>query len=360
MLDERLSSLKQRHEELTHLLSQPEILQDSSKYRKLTQEHSDLEEIVSTSSQLTNLRLQIRDNEALVSDPSEEKDLQELALEELSQQQEEQKFLEASLQRLLLPKDPNDQRNVILEIRAGTGGDEAALFARDLFRMYGKYAESLGWQIKILSEHENDLGGFKEITASVEGSGVFASLKFEAGVHRVQRVPKTETQGRIHTSAATVAIMPDVEELEVEINSSDLRIDVFRSSGPGGQSVNTTDSAVRITHLPSGIVVSCQNEKSQLKNKNQALKVLRARLYEAEQEARLQESSAQRKSMVGSGDRSERIRTYNFPQNRITDHRINLTLYKLAEVMLGKLEFLIEPLRQQNQIEQLKNQGVET
>ena len=357
MLDEKLSSLKQRYEELTHLLSQQEILQDSSKYRKLSLEHSDLEETVSTYSKLINLCTQIRDNEALIGDPNEEI---ELALEELSQQQENQKLLKESLQRLLLPKDPNDQRNVILEIRAGTGGDEAALFARDLFRMYGKYAENFGWRIQVLSEHENDLGGFKEITASVEGSGVFANLKFEAGVHRVQRVPRTETQGRIHTSAATVAIMPDMEELEVEINPSDLRIDVFRSSGPGGQSVNTTDSAVRITHLPSGIVVSCQNEKSQLKNKNQALKVLRARLYEAEQETRQQESSAQRKSMVGSGDRSERIRTYNFPQNRITDHRINLTLYKLEDVMLGKLEFLTEPLRQQNQIEQLKLQGVET
>ena len=358
MLDEKLSSLKQRYEELTHLLSQPETLQDSSKYRKLTLEHSDLEETVSTYSKLINLCIQIRDNEALVGDPNEEIELKELALEELSQQQEDQKLLEESLQRLLLPKDPNDQRNVILEIRAGTGGDEAALFARDLFRMYGKYAENFGWRIQVLSEHENDLGGFKEITASVEGSGVFANLKFEAGVHRVQRVPRTETQGRIHTSAATVAIMPDMEELEVEINPSDLRIDVFRSSGPGGQSVNTTDSAVRITHLPSGIVVSCQNEKSQLKNKNQALKVLRARLYEAGQEARQQESSAQRKSMVGSGDRSERIRTYNFPQNRITDHRINLTLYKLEEVMLGRLDFLTEPLRQRNHIEQLKKQGI--
>jgi peptide chain release factor 1 len=358
MLDEKLSALSQRHEELTHLLSQPEILQDSSLYRKLTLEHSELQDVVSTYSQLSDLLVQIKDNGTLVSDPKEDKELQELAQQELVQQLNEQKLLEQRLQRLLLPRDPNDQRNVILEIRAGTGGVEAALFARDLFRMYGKYAENLGWRVQILSEHENDLGGFKEITASVEGSEVFANLKFEAGVHRVQRIPRTETQGRIHTSAATVAIMPDVEEVEVEINPSDLRIDVFRASGPGGQSVNTTDSAVRIVHLPSAIVVSCQNEKSQLKNKNQALKVLRARLYEAEQEARQQETSAQRKSMVGSGDRSERIRTYNFPQNRITDHRINLTLYKLEEVMIGKLEFLTKPLRQQNQMEQLKNQGV--
>lgn len=359
MWEERLSALRQRHEELTHLLSQPETLLDSGRYQRLTREHSDLSEVVATYSSLVQLRQQREEHETLSADPTEDPELRDLARQELPNLRVELENTEQQLQRLLLPKDPNDKRDVILEIRAGTGGDEAALFARDLFRMYGRFAESQGWRTQVLSEHESDLGGFKEITLSIAGVDVYACLKFEAGVHRVQRVPKTETQGRIHTSAATVAVMPEVEEVEVDINPAELRIDVFRSSGPGGQSVNTTDSAVRITHLPTGIVVSCQNEKSQLKNKQQALKVLRARLYEAELEARQQETSAQRKSMVGSGDRSERIRTYNFPQGRITDHRINLTLYKLEEVLLGRLDLLADPLRQQNQIELLRLQGVD-
>ena len=262
--------------------------------------------------------------------------------------------MQKQIELLLLPKDPDDSRNIIIEIRAGTGGDEAALFARDLFQMYAHYAESQKWRLKLMNESKNDLGGFKEITFSIEGKEVYSRLKYEGGVHRVQRVPKTETQGRIHTSAATVAVLPEVEDVEVEINPGDLRIDVYRSSGPGGQSVNTTDSAVRITHIPSGLVVICQNEKSQLKNKSQALKVLRARLYEKKLEAQQSETAEIRRGMVGSGDRSERIRTYNFHQGRLTDHRINLTLYKLEDILLGNLELVIDPLLSYYQAELLK------
>ena len=262
--------------------------------------------------------------------------------------------MQKQIELLLLPKDPDDSRNIIIEIRAGTGGDEAALFARDLFQMYAHYSESQKWRLKLMNESKNDLGGFKEITFSIEGKEVYSRLKYEGGVHRVQRVPKTETQGRIHTSAATVAVLPEVEDVEVEINPGDLRIDVYRSSGPGGQSVNTTDSAVRITHIPSGLVVICQNEKSQLKNKSQALKVLRARLYEKELEAQQSETAEKRRGMVGSGDRSERIRTYNFPQGRLTDHRINLTLYKLEDILFGNLELVIDPLLSYYQAELLK------
>jgi peptide chain release factor 1 len=277
-----------------------------------------------------------------------------MAEEEISQLSQQLEELDKEIQLLLLPKDPDDSRNIIIEIRAGTGGDEAALFARDLFQMYAHYVEGQNWRLQLLNESKNDLGGFKEITFSIEGTDVFSRLKFEGGVHRVQRVPKTETQGRIHTSAATVAVLPEVQDVEIEINPGDLRIDVYRSSGPGGQSVNTTDSAVRITHIPSGLVVICQNEKSQLKNKAQALKVLRARLYEKEMEAQHSVTAEQRRGMVGSGDRSERIRTYNFPQGRLTDHRINLTLYKLEEILLGKLEQVIDPLLSHHQAELLK------
>jgi len=277
-----------------------------------------------------------------------------MAEQEIPQLTQQLNELEKQIQLLLIPKDPDDSRNIIIEIRAGTGGDEAALFARDLFQMYAHYAEDRKWRIQLLNESKNDLGGFKEITFSIEGKDVFSHLKFEGGVHRVQRVPKTETQGRIHTSAATVAVLPEVEDVEIELNPGDLRIDVYRSSGPGGQSVNTTDSAVRITHTPTGLVVICQNEKSQLKNKAQALKVLRARLYEKELEAQQSATAEKRRGMVGSGDRSERIRTYNFPQGRLTDHRINLTLYKLEDIMLGKLEQVIDPLLSHHQAELLK------
>jgi peptide chain release factor 1 len=277
-----------------------------------------------------------------------------MAEQEIPQLTQQLNELEKQIQLLLIPKDPDDSRNIIIEIRAGTGGDEAALFARDLFQMYAHYAEDRKWRIQLLNESKNDLGGFKEITFSIEGKDVFSHLKFEGGVHRVQRVPKTETQGRIHTSAATVAVLPEVEDVEIELNPGDLRIDVYRSSGPGGQSVNTTDSAVRITHTPTGLVVICQNEKSQLKNKAQALKVLRARLYEKELEAQQSATAEKRRGMVGSGDRSERIRTYNFPQGRLTDHRINLTLYKLEDIMLGKLEQVIDPLLSHHQAELLQ------
>ena len=300
------------------------------------------------------IQQQIEGNRELSEDKDEDPEIRKMAVQEIHELNIQIQKIQKQIEVLLLPKDPDDSRNIIIEIRAGTGGDEAALFARDLFQMYAHYSESQKWRLKLMNESRNDLGGFKEITFSIEGKEVYSRLKYEGGVHRVQRVPKTETQGRIHTSAATVAVLPEVEDVEVEINPGDLRIDVYRSSGPGGQSVNTTDSAVRVTHIPSGLVVICQNEKSQLKNKSQALKVLRARLYEKELEARQSETAEKRRGMVGSGDRSERIRTYNFPQGRLTDHRINLTLYKLEDILLGNLEQVIDPLLSHYQAELLK------
>ncbi|HKJ88633.1 MAG TPA: peptide chain release factor 1, partial [Gammaproteobacteria bacterium] len=280
-------------------------------------------------------------------------ELGEMARTELEDAEAKLEELEDRLQRLLLPKDPNDEKNVFLEIRAGAGGEEAALFAGDLLKMYTRYAEGQGWKTEIMSASESDRGGFKEVILQVRGRGAYSRLKYESGGHRVQRVPETETQGRIHTSACTVAVMPEAEEVEVNIDPNDLRIDIFRASGPGGQSVNTTDSAVRITHQPTGVVVTCQDEKSQHKNKDKAMKVLQARLYEAERQRANQERADQRRSLVGSGDRSERIRTYNFPQGRVTDHRINLTLYQLEQVLEGSLDLLIEPLITEDQAEQL-------
>jgi peptide chain release factor 1 len=330
------------------------VAQDQERFRKLSQEHSGLQEIVECYRRYLEIQQEMDDNRELADSKDEDPEIREMAEEEISQLSQQLEELDKEIQLLLLPKDPDDSRNIIIEIRAGTGGDEAALFARDLFQMYAHYVEGQNWRLQLLNESKNDLGGFKEITFSIEGTDVFSRLKFEGGVHRVQRVPKTETQGRIHTSAATVAVLPEVEAVEIEINPGDLRIDVYRSSGPGGQSVNTTDSAVRITHIPTGLVVICQNEKSQLKNKAQALKVLRARLYEKEMEAQHSVTAEQRRGMVGSGDRSERIRTYNFPQGRLTDHRINLTLYKLEEILLGKLEQVIDPLLSHHQAELLK------
>jgi peptide chain release factor 1 len=353
MLD-KLAEISKRFDKLTHELTQENVVQDQERYRKLSQEHSGMQDVVECYRSYLDIQQELEDNRELADAKDEDPEIREMAEQEILQLSRQLDELEKQIQFLLIPKDPDDSRNIIIEIRAGTGGDEAALFARDLFQMYAHYAESRKWRLKLLNESKNDLGGFKEITFSIEGKEVFSRLKFEGGVHRVQRVPKTETQGRIHTSAATVAVLPEVEDVEIEINPGDLRIDVYRSSGPGGQSVNTTDSAVRITHLPTGLVVICQNEKSQLKNKAQALKVLRARLYEKELEAQHSENAELRRGMVGSGDRSERIRTYNFPQGRLTDHRINLTLYKLEDIMLGKLEQVIDPLLSHHQAELLK------
>ena len=353
MLD-KLEEINSRFEKLTEELGQPEVVQDQNRYRTLTQEHAGLQEIVEAYQLYLKIQQQLEDNRELSEDKDEDPEIRKLAVQEIHELNLQMQKMQKQIELLLLPKDPDDSRNIIIEIRAGTGGDEAALFARDLFQMYAHYSESQKWRLKLMNESRNDLGGFKEITFSIEGKEVYSRLKYEGGVHRVQRVPKTETQGRIHTSAATVAVLPEVEDVEVEINPGDLRIDVYRSSGPGGQSVNTTDSAVRITHIPSGLVVICQNEKSQLKNKSQALKVLRARLYEKELEAQQSETAEKRRGMVGSGDRSERIRTYNFPQGRLTDHRINLTLYKLEDILLGKLEQVIDPLLSYYQAELLK------
>lgn len=355
MID-KLADINERFEKLTCELGQPDVVKDQKRFRKLSQEHSSMQEIVGCYRNYVKIQQELNDNQSLADSIEEEQEIREMAEHEILVLSQRLVELETQIKLLLIPKDPDDSRNIIIEIRAGTGGDEAALFAKDLFQMYAHYAEDQKWRIKLLNESKNDLGGFKEITFSIEGRDVYSHLKFEGGVHRVQRVPKTETQGRIHTSAATVAVLPDVEDVEIEINPGDLRIDVYRSSGPGGQSVNTTDSAVRITHVPTGIVVICQNEKSQLKNKAQALKVLRARLYEKELEAQQSETAEKRRGMVGSGDRSERIRTYNFPQGRMTDHRINLTLYKLEEIMLGKLGTVIEPLLSHYQAELLKSE----
>lgn len=351
---EKLEEINSRFEKLTEELGQPEVVQDQNRYRKLTQEHAGLQEIVEAYQLYLKIQQQLEDNRVLSEDKDEDPEIRKLADQEIRELNLQTQKMQKQIELLLLPKDPDDSRNIIIEIRAGTGGDEAALFARDLFQMYAHYSESQKWRLKLMNESKNDLGGFKEITFSIEGKEVYSRLKYEGGVHRVQRVPKTETQGRIHTSAATVAVLPEVEDVEVEINPGDLRIDVYRSSGPGGQSVNTTDSAVRITHIPSGLVVICQNEKSQLKNKSQALKVLRARLYEKELEAQQSETAEKRRGMVGSGDRSERIRTYNFPQGRLTDHRINLTLYKLEDILFGNLELVIDPLLSYYQAELLK------
>ncbi|MCK5657105.1 MAG: peptide chain release factor 1, partial [Deltaproteobacteria bacterium] len=310
--------------------------------QRLAKEHADLMPCVQTFRKHRELAARLEENRELLSDV--DPDIRELAQEDSSQIQTELDELEDELKQLLVPKDPNDDKDVILEIRAGTGGDEAALFSADLFRMYTKYAELMGWKVDVLSSHATGIGGFKEVIFSLSGNRAYSRLKFESGVHRVQRVPTTESQGRIHTSAVTVAVFPEAEEVEVEIEPNDLRVDVFRSSGPGGQSVNTTDSAVRITHAPTGLVVICQDEKSQHKNKAKALKVLRARLLDRKQQEQRDKTAEDRKSQVGTGDRSERVRTYNFPQNRVTEHRINLTLYKLEQVLEGEINSIIDPL----------------
>lgn len=340
---EKLVAVEQRYVELTSLLSQPDIASDRESYRKFSKEHSELQPIVECFQRWRKVSQELEESKEIL-ESSNDPDLRALAQEELSSLKERQDKLYEELMILLLPKDPNDDKNIIMEIRAGTGGDEAALFAADLFNMFSRYAETRHWRVEILSISENTVGGYKEIIARIEGRGAFSAFKYERGVHRVQRVPATETQGRIHTSTVTVAVLPEAEEVDIEILDKDLRIDVFRSSGPGGQSVNTTDSAVRVTHIPTGLVVSCQDEKSQLKNKNKALAVLRARLLDIKQAEMDEERGADRRSQIGTGERSERIRTYNFPQGRVTDHRIGLTLYQLDTVLGGELGLLIEPL----------------
>jgi peptide chain release factor 1 len=348
----RLDTLCERYEELAALMSDPTVIGDQNKFREYSKEYSDLEELVKTYDAYKDVKEDVEEAKLLMSDG--DLDMREMAEEAWKEAKENLETLDLQLQTLLLPKDPNDKNNVFLEIRAGTGGDEAAIFAGDLFRMYSRYAERKRWKVEVVSESLGEHGGYKEIIARLEGQDVYGSLKFESGAHRVQRVPETESQGRIHTSACTVAVMPEVDSVDdIEINKADLRIDTFRASGAGGQHVNKTDSAIRITHIPSGVVVECQDERSQHKNKARALSLLHSKLLTAEQDAVHKEQSDQRKSLVGSGDRSERIRTYNFPQGRMTDHRINLTLYKLAEVMQGDLDQVLQPLLREHQAEQL-------
>ncbi|HWO41217.1 MAG TPA: peptide chain release factor 1 [Candidatus Eisenbacteria bacterium] len=352
MLD-KLAEVEKRYVELEKMMSDPQLLGQQREYSKLAKERAELEEIVACYREWCKVEREIQENRELLEESDEA--IRELAKEEIGLLRERKESLENRLKILILPKDPNDAKNVILEIRAGTGGEEAALFAADLYRMYTRYAESRGWRVEMMSSNPTGLGGYKEIIMSIEGQGAYSRLKYEGGVHRVQRVPVTEGSGRIHTSAVTVAVLPEADEVEVAIDPKDLRIDVFRSSGPGGQSVNTTDSAVRITHIPTGIVISCQDEKSQHKNRAKGMKILRARLLEKKQEEQRSEIAATRKSMVGTGDRSERIRTYNFPQGRLTDHRINFTLYKLDRVMEGELDEIIDALITHYQAEALKS-----
>jgi peptide chain release factor 1 len=351
-LENKLQTVVERAEEVSALLSDPDVISDNDRFRELSQEYAQIMPVVNCFESLQQARNDEAAAQEMLKDPDPE--LRDMASEELEDARRRREALELELQKHLLPKDPNDNKNVFLEIRAGTGGDEAAIFAGDLFRMYSRYAETQGWNVEVLSESEGEHGGYKEIIARISGNDVYARLKFESGVHRVQRVPETESQGRIHTSAATVAVLPEAEEAEaININPADIKVDTYRASGAGGQHVNKTDSAVRITHLPTGIVVECQDERSQHKNRARALSLLASRLQAAEDEKRHSEESETRRRLVGSGDRSERIRTYNFPQGRITDHRINLTLYKLDDIIQGDLDPVIEPLLSEDQAERL-------
>ena len=352
---EKFADLEDKISHLEGRLSDPQLVKDQNQYQKVVREHAGLIKLNKKYLEYIKVQQDIEENRQLLHDEDEDQDLKELAKAELEELSAKAKRLDQEMKIILLPKDLNDERNTFLEIRAGTGGDEAALFAGDLFRMYCRFAEDMGWRVEVMSSNPLGIGGFKEIIALITGEQVYSKLKYESGTHRVQRVPETETQGRIHTSAVTVAILPEADEVDLKIDMHELKFDVFRSSGPGGQSVNTTDSAVRVTHLPTGMVVICQDEKSQHKNKAKALTVLRARLLDKLEQERHDKISQNRKSQIGSGDRSERIRTYNFPQGRMTDHRINLTLYKLDAIIGGKLEDVIYPLIAHDQAEKLKN-----
>jgi len=354
---ERLAQIESKYEELNQALASPGIVSDTARYQKTAKAHSELSPIVEKYREFKDLTRGISESKSLVEGETDPEMLA-YAHEELAHLEKRVHEVEEELKVLLLPKDPNDEKNVILEIRAGTGGDEATLFAAEMFRMYNRYAETNRWKVEVLSTSESGVGGLKEVIAIIEGQGVYSRLKYESGVHRVQRVPQTETQGRVHTSAVTVAVLPEAEDVDVKIEAKDLRIDTFCSSGPGGQSVNTTYSAVRITHLPTNTVVSCQDEKSQIKNREKGMRVLRARLFEMEQQKQQDALAKERKAMVGSGDRSEKIRTYNFPQNRVTDHRIGFTVHQLPEFMDGRLQPMIDALTTHYQAEKMKAESV--
>ncbi|MFY0642513.1 MAG: peptide chain release factor 1 [Bermanella sp.] len=354
----KLETLAERYEEIGHLLSDASVISNQDRFRALSKEYAEIEPVVKAFEEYSEADSNLEEAHVLIQDPDPE--MREMGQEELKSAKAEIERLESALQVLLLPKDPNDGKNVIVEIRAGTGGDEAAIFSGDLFRMYTKYAEKRGWRFEVMNSNDGDHGGYKEIILRIAGDAVYSQLKFESGAHRVQRVPATESQGRVHTSACTVAVMPEVEdEAEVDINKADLKIDTFRASGAGGQHVNKTDSAIRITHIPTGFVVECQDERSQHKNRARAMSILATRLNDAIAQKAQAEQAAERKSLVGSGDRSERIRTYNYPQGRVSDHRINLTLYKLDELMEGDLDSVVQPLIQEHQAEMLASMGVE-
>lgn len=353
---ERLNFIENKYEELSVKISDPSIIANQKEWQRLCKEHSDIEDLVMKFRQYKEVEEEIVFNKEILNEEND-KELKEMAQEELKELTVKKDELAEDLRILLLPKDPNDDKNVFVEIRGGAGGDEAALFAANLFRMYTRYSENKHWKIEMMSSNETDIGGFKEVVFMIKGKGAYSRLKYESGVHRVQRVPDTESSGRIHTSTATVAVLPEVDDVDIEVNQNDLRIDVFRSSGNGGQSVNTTDSAIRITHMPSGIVVSCQDEKSQLKNKEKAMKVLKARLFEIAEAERSASIAEDRKSQVGTGDRSERIRTYNYPQGRVTDHRIGVTLYRLESFLEGDIDEIIDSLITEDQAKKMKSMG---
>lgn len=355
MLD-KLSFIENKYKDLSEKIIDPEVISNTNEWQKLAKEHADIEPIVMKYREYTKVQNTLEEDKEMMKEKLDD-EMKELLKEEISESEKTIERLEAELKILLIPKDPNDEKNVIVEIRAGAGGDEAGLFAGNLFRMYSRYAERQRWKVEVMSASEQGVGGFKEAIFMIKGKGAYSKLKYESGVHRVQRVPETESSGRIHTSTATVAVLPEAEDIDIEINQNDIRVDVFRSSGNGGQSVNTTDSAVRITHIPTGMVVSCQDEKSQLKNKDKAMKILKTRLYDKMLTEQQSEIAQERRSQVGSGDRSERIRTYNYPQGRITDHRINKTVYKLEAFLDGDLDEMIEALVTTDQAEKLKQVG---